>query len=158
MALDCTMAEVGGSHNGRRVQLSIDYGTKTLSAAFVVKEAGDHKTLEKARVKPLQLVPRKPEIAQLVAYSDDGEKFYWSNELREALRTKQIGQEHVIRLWKLDLYKDHQGSEIVKRVRTQLGRADKTLKDLLVAHFRAIICSAKESLRRGYVSIDRFQP
>lgn len=65
----------------------------------------------------------------------------------KALKRKFIKAEDVIELWKLLLYKDHESSDIVEQIETQLG--DHTVEDLIREHFKAIIEEAKENLKRN---------
>jgi hypothetical protein len=59
-----------------------------------------------------------------------------------AVGTGQIGEEDVIELLKLLLYKDHENTHIVQEVESQLG--DRSVGDVLELHLAAIIKYARE--------------
>jgi len=78
---------------------------------------------------------------QQVAWDDSG-NFYWGYAVAEALKVKDIKPEDVIELWKLLLYKDHRSSDMVRRVKLQLG--ERSLDDLLAQHLCAILTYSKQ--------------
>ena len=118
----------------RKLLMSMDYGTKTLSIAYRIARPGEEPSL--TNIHDMRFSEDADHAPQLVAWSKK-EEFYWGEVVERALKTKVLEPEDVIELWKLLLYKNHRTSGLAKRVKAQLK--GKTSTYLISTHMKAVI-------------------
>lgn len=131
--------------DARKLFLSIDYGTKTLSVAYRVLEAGE--VPSQLNVESLHFFRKEYSAPQKAGWAPDG-TFYWGYGLEQAIKAGKFAQTDTIELWKLLLYRDHQTSPIAERIQAQLdaGGADRTLETLISTHLREVVHYARQEI------------
>ncbi|KAK4575250.1 hypothetical protein LTR86_001102 [Recurvomyces mirabilis] len=126
-----------------KLRVSIDYGTKTLAAAYtIVRPDQQHSPLHIHNA----VFGAEHYAPQQAAWDSKG-TFHWGWDVDGALDDWLIRPSQIVELLKLLLYKEHATSVIAKRVLRQLG--DHTVDEYLATHLREIIKAVKKSVKRN---------
>ncbi|KAK5127443.1 hypothetical protein LTR85_006782 [Meristemomyces frigidus] len=119
------------------MRVALDFGTKTGAAAYTFGPSNQQAELDD--VFMTTFARSTYQFPMIAAYVNGN--FDWGHSLEAKIRSKELGEEGVIRLFKLALYKDHRTHNIVRHVNTI---AD-LVSDLLAAMYQTIIKVATES-------------
>ena len=142
------------THRGRRLLLSMDYGTKTLAMAYrIVDERDDNSTTESHKSQIISFSRNACHAPQIAAWDNSGE-FLWGYQVVTAMSREQLDEGNVLTLWKLLLYKCHATQPLSKRIEDQLGRKYK-LVDFISLHLRSVIATAKQRIKDTMLSQEK---
>ncbi|KAK3049708.1 hypothetical protein LTR09_009130 [Extremus antarcticus] len=126
----------------KRLQIGIDYGTMTFSAAYRVVSPGIDQPI---MGEIIDLNFGCEFYAPQAAAWDAQGTFYWGWDAETAVKDGLIQQEQVVRLWKLALYEAHETSDVTAVVNKQLGQHH-TVDELIATQLEATIEKIKKIL------------
>lgn len=131
--------EMNGAVSGEHVfRLAIDYGTTKIAAAWQICNEDSTSIMGPFDVRFANGELKAPNIA---AY--DNGHFLWGKDLAQRLEVGDISETRVIRFAKLAIFPDPQTVEFKEQVDHKLGRANKTIHELVEDGLRAVIEHAK---------------
>lgn len=133
--------------------LSIYYGTSNLALSFREVTYNQDRSLKSTNApRPLKIGGQFDVAPQEVAWNAQGD-FVWGHEIQKEIDEGHLLADDVITLFKLWLYRELRTNEQRQQIELQLKKNNKSMRDLLEAHFKGIMIRAKSSLVEAGIAI-----